>query len=149
MNCLIASRENHAHFGDCAVGVSKQLSFTLTNHSPSNPIRFQWTPPPEITFSPCVGHLQSGCAKDVTVTFLSDLPKTFNSVNVPCKIVKIKLGETQEKVSANKGFLLFLLTISVHFFKSHQSSLSPMIITDGLQPIPLTFFTFCLNCRCW
>ena len=96
---LIASKENHAHFGDCAVGVSKQLSFTLTNHSPSDPIRFHWTPPPEITFSPCIGHLQPGCAKDVTVNFISAQPKTLASVNIPCKIVKIKLGETQEKVS--------------------------------------------------
>ncbi|XP_068693384.1 hydrocephalus-inducing protein homolog [Montipora foliosa] len=92
-----ASRENHVKFGDCPVGVSKQLSFTLTNHSPSDPVRFTWSPPPEVAFSPCTGHLQPNCAKDVTVTFCSKQPKTHSAVNVPCKITKIKLGEAQDK----------------------------------------------------
>ena len=93
-----ASRENHVKFGDCPVGVSKQLSFTLTNHSPSDPVRFTWSPPPEVAFSPCTGHLQPNCAKDVTVTFCSKQPKTHSAINVPCKITKIKLGEAQDKV---------------------------------------------------
>lgn len=94
-----ASRENHVKFGDCAVGASRQLSFTLTNHSTSDPVRFTWSPPPEIMFSPCVGHLQPNCAKDVTVTFCSKEPKTYSGTNVPCKVTKIKLGEAQDKVS--------------------------------------------------
>ena len=98
MYIFVASRENHVKFGDCAVGVSRQLSFTLTNHSSSDPVRFTWSPPPEITFSPCTGHLQPNCAKDVTVTFCSKEPKTYSATNIPCKVTKIKLGETQDKV---------------------------------------------------
>ena len=94
-----ASRENHVKFGDCAVGVSRQLSFTLTNHSSLDPIRFTWSPPPEITFSPCTGHLQADCAKDVTVTFCSMGPETYSALNIPCKVTKIKLGEAQDKVN--------------------------------------------------
>ena len=80
------------------MGVSKQLSFTLTNHSSSDPVRFTWSPPPEVTFSPCTGHLQPNCAKDVTVTFCSNEPKTYSATNIPCKVTKIKLGEAQDKV---------------------------------------------------
>ena len=93
-----ASRENHVIFGDCAVGVSKRLSFTLTNHSLLDPVRFTWSPPREIMFSPCTGHLQPNCAKDVTVTFCSSEPKTYSAINIPCKVTKIKLGETEDKV---------------------------------------------------
>ena len=92
-----ASRENHVRFGDCAVGVPKQLSLTVTNHS-AEAVRFTWAPPAEVTLSPCTGHLLPGCAKDVTITFCSRQPKSFGSQNMPCKVTKIKLGDTQDKV---------------------------------------------------
>ena len=116
-----ASRENHVKFGDCAVRASRQLSFTLTNHSTSDPVRFTWSPPPEITFSPCVGHLQPNCAKDVTVTFCSKEPKTYSGTNVPCKVTKIKLGEAQDKVS-------FLGSLSQ--IKNLFSSYSPCCVQE-------------------
>ena len=99
------------------MGASRQLSFTLTNHSTSDPVRFTWSPPPEITFSPCVGHLQPNCAKDVTVTFCSKEPKTYSGTNVPCKVTKIKLGEAQDKVS----FLGSLFQIK-NLFRSWQTA---------------------------
>lgn len=101
------------------MGGSRQLSLTLTNHSTSDPIRFTWSPPPEITFSPCVGHLQPNCAKDVTVTFCSKEPKTYSGTNVPCKVTKIKLGEAQDKVS-------FLGSLSQ--IKKSVSLLQPQVV---------------------
>jgi len=96
---ISALRENHVKFGDCAIGVPKQLSFTLTNHSSTDLVRFSWTPPPEITLSPCIGHLNPGCAKDIVITFTSAKPKTINGQNVPCKVTKIKVGDNEDKVS--------------------------------------------------
>lgn len=99
---ISASRENHIKFNDCPVGIPKQLSFTLTNHSTTDPVRFTWNPPPEITFSPCTGHLLPGCAKDINITLTSSKPKAFKTQNIPCKVTKIKLGEAQDKVMISK-----------------------------------------------
>lgn len=70
-------------------------------------------------FSPCVGHLQPNCAKDVTVTFCSKEPKTYSGTNVPCKVTKIKLGEAQDKVS-------FLGSLSQ--IKKSVSLLQPQVV---------------------
>lgn len=46
------------HFGDCHIDHKYQESLTLTNHSSSQVVRFEWPPSgPNVTFSPQVKHL--------------------------------------------------------------------------------------------
>lgn len=47
-------------FGDCDVGVSKDRTFTLSNHSSTDSVRFQWGEHENVKFSPNVGHLHPG-----------------------------------------------------------------------------------------
>ena len=91
---------NQMHFGDCAVGVPKKVTFTLTNHLDLDAVRFTWTPPDGFIFSPCTGHLLPKCAKDISVLFTSDKPVTLDRVRINCKVVKIKLAKDGNKVSS-------------------------------------------------
>lgn len=91
-------RNNHINFGDCALCVANHQSFTLTNHSENDIIRFTWDPPPQFTFSPCTGHLLPNCAKDIKVTFESEKPTKLEAVQIPCKISKIQLAQNAAKV---------------------------------------------------
>jgi len=47
-------------FGDCEVGVAMDRIFSMTNHSPGDPVRFQWSEHPNVTFIPTSGHLHPG-----------------------------------------------------------------------------------------
>ena len=89
---------NEVFFGDCAVGVAKKVSFTLTNHLEHDAVRFTWSSTDGITFSPCTGHLLANCAKDISISFISDKPVTLYRVRLNCKVTKIKLAEDAKKV---------------------------------------------------
>ena len=95
---LFFSVANQLSFGDCAVGIAKKLSFTLTNHLKHDAVRFNWSTPEGITFSPCTGHLLPNCAKDVTAFFVSHKPIKIECQPVLCKVTKIKLPENERKV---------------------------------------------------
>ncbi|XP_015258081.1 PREDICTED: hydrocephalus-inducing protein homolog [Cyprinodon variegatus] len=87
------------HFGDCHVGRTYQESFTMTNHSSSQVVRFEWPPSePNVTFSPQIGHLHSVCSKDVTVTFSSSQPLTLKQP-IRCKICQVEFKEPIEEVA--------------------------------------------------
>ncbi|XP_038153742.1 hydrocephalus-inducing protein homolog [Cyprinodon tularosa] len=87
------------HFGDCHVGRTYQESFTMTNHSSSQVVRFEWPPSePNVTFSPQIGHLHSGCSKEVTVTFSSSQPLTLKQP-IRCKICQVEFKEPIEEVA--------------------------------------------------
>ena len=103
MILFLVPRNNHINFGDCSLAVANHQSFTLTNHSENDIIRFTWDPPPQITFSPCTGHLLPNCAKDVKVTFQSEKPTKLEAVQIPCKISKIQLSQNAAKV----GFISY------------------------------------------
>ena len=45
---------NHIQFGDCHIGTSYNVSFTITNHSQANVIRFEWPLLATVSFSPQV-----------------------------------------------------------------------------------------------
>ena len=103
---ILVPRNNHIKFGDCSVLSSSCQSFTLTNRAEADVIRFTWEPPPQLTFSPCSGHLLPNCAKDIKVTFQSPEPTILEAVNVPCKIAKIQLAKKVAKVSKlTAGFM--------------------------------------------
>nr|XP_029134421.1 hydrocephalus-inducing protein homolog [Labrus bergylta] len=88
------------NLGDCHVGTPHQESFTMTNHSSSKVVRFEWPPAgPHVFFSPQVGHLHAGCSKEVTVTFSSNQPVTLTSQPMKCKLCQIEFQQPLEQVA--------------------------------------------------
>ncbi|NXD28532.1 HYDIN protein, partial [Spelaeornis formosus] len=93
-----AVRVNHIQFGDCRVGRSCHKTFTITNHTCTNVMRFEWEADAPFQFTPKVGHLPPGCSKGITVTLKSDDPGTFRRHLVKCKVTKINFEVPQRKV---------------------------------------------------
>ncbi|XP_041651130.1 hydrocephalus-inducing protein homolog [Cheilinus undulatus] len=88
------------NFGDCHVDCSLQESFTMTNHSNSKVVRFEWPPAgPHVFFSPQVGHLHAGCSKEVTVTFGSSQPVTLTSEIMTCRLCQVEFQQPLEQVA--------------------------------------------------
>ncbi|PNI31897.1 HYDIN isoform 21, partial [Pan troglodytes] len=84
-----AALVDHIQFGDCHIGHSYNASFTVTNHSQVNLIRFEWPVSATIAFSPQMGHLHPGCAKDIVVTMKSDVPINLKNMRIRCKLSRI------------------------------------------------------------
>eukprot|EP00794_Sanderia_malayensis_P018879 gene18879-20779_t len=98
---VVVPRNNHVSFGDCSIDVASMQSFTLTNHTESDIVRFTWdSAPPQLTFSPCTGHLLPNCAKDISVSFLNSEPFSLDKLNVPCKLTKIQLAQNYGRAGA-------------------------------------------------
>ncbi|KAI3370851.1 hypothetical protein L3Q82_007368 [Scortum barcoo] len=88
------------NFGDCRVDCPYQESFTMTNHSSSQVVRFEWPPAgPHVFFSPQVGHLHVGCSKEVTVTFCSSQPLTLTSQPMRCKVCQVQFQQPLDQVA--------------------------------------------------
>ncbi|KAM8861524.1 hydrocephalus-inducing protein homolog isoform 3-T3 [Synchiropus picturatus] len=87
------------NFGDCHVECSYQESFTMTNHSSNQTLKFEWPAAgAQISFAPQVGHLHAGCAKEVTVTFCSAQPVTVTSQSMKCKVCEVEFEQPLEQV---------------------------------------------------
>ncbi|NXQ65052.1 HYDIN protein, partial [Anthoscopus minutus] len=93
-----AVRVNHIQFGDCPVGKPCRRTFTITNHTRTKVMRFEWEADAPFQFSPKVGHLHPGCAKGIRVTLKSDVPATFRRHLVKCKVTKINFEVPRRKV---------------------------------------------------
>ncbi|NXS32538.1 HYDIN protein, partial [Pomatostomus ruficeps] len=93
-----AVRVNHIQFGDCPVGKRCRRTFTVTNHSRAQVMRFEWDAEAPFQFSPKAGHLHPGCTKGITVTLKSDVPAIFRRHPVKCKVTKINLELPRKKV---------------------------------------------------
>ncbi|XP_027749345.1 hydrocephalus-inducing protein homolog, partial [Empidonax traillii] len=93
-----AVKGNHIEFGDCAVGKHCSKTFTVTNRSKEEVMRFEWPADAPFQFSPKAGHLQPGRAKDIKVTLKSNVPVTFKKHSVTCKVAKIKYQLPPEEV---------------------------------------------------
>ncbi|KAK5867885.1 hypothetical protein PBY51_012341 [Eleginops maclovinus] len=88
------------NFGDCHVDWPYQERFTMTNHSSSQAVRFEWPPAgSHVCFSPQVGHLHAGCSKEVTVTFCSNQPVTLSSQPMTCKVSQVEFQQPLEQVA--------------------------------------------------
>ncbi|KAM7011109.1 hydrocephalus-inducing protein homolog [Passerculus sandwichensis] len=61
-------------------------------------MRFEWDADAPFQFSPKVGHLHPGCAKNITVILRSDVPVTFRRHLVKCKVTKINFELPRRKV---------------------------------------------------
>ncbi|NXL70867.1 HYDIN protein, partial [Leptocoma aspasia] len=93
-----AVRVNHIQFGNCRVGKACRKTFTITNHTRTKVMRFEWEADVPFQFSPKVGHLHPGCTKDITVTLKSDVPATFRRHLVKCKVTNINFELPRRKV---------------------------------------------------
>ncbi|NXT63712.1 HYDIN protein, partial [Chaetops frenatus] len=93
-----AVRVNHIQFGDCPVGKPCRRTFTITNHTHWKVMRFEWEADAPFQFSPKVGHLHPGCAKNIKVTLKSDVPATFRRHLVKCKVARINFEVPQREV---------------------------------------------------
>ncbi|XP_076989079.1 hydrocephalus-inducing protein homolog isoform X4 [Tamandua tetradactyla] len=95
---MAAALVDHIQFGDCHVGSSYNVSFTITNHSQVTMIRFEWPVLATISFSPQIGHLHPGCAKDTVVTLKSDVPINLKKMEVKCKLSKIVFQQPTDQI---------------------------------------------------
>ncbi|XP_067853715.1 hydrocephalus-inducing protein homolog [Heptranchias perlo] len=94
-----ATRLDHIHFGDCHIGKPYQVTFTMTNRSVADVVRFEWLSDiSELKISPQFGHLHAGCAKDMTMTFKSDQPVTYSHHAVKCMVSKITFPVPADQV---------------------------------------------------
>lgn len=93
-----AAKPNLIRFGDCFINEPRTLSFSMTNHSKTDAIRFQWPDHPQLKFSPQIGHLYGNSSKDLSVTFKSDEPKQLQETPVLCKVCKITFNKPPDQV---------------------------------------------------
>eukprot|EP00079_Xenopus_tropicalis_P024447 XP_012817094.1 PREDICTED: hydrocephalus-inducing protein homolog isoform X1 [Xenopus tropicalis] len=84
-----ATRTDHIIFGDCHIAQPYQVTFTMTNRSKMDALRFQWPSDEPLQFSPRVGHIHTGCSKDVTLTLKSDVVLTLSKTPIKCKVSRI------------------------------------------------------------
>ncbi|XP_016156610.1 PREDICTED: LOW QUALITY PROTEIN: hydrocephalus-inducing protein-like [Ficedula albicollis] len=93
-----AVRVNHIQFGDCPVGKPYHRTFTITNRTSVTIMHFEWEADATFSFSPKMGYLLPGCAKDITVTLKSDAPAVFRRHLVKCKVTKVNVARPRRKV---------------------------------------------------
>lgn len=87
------------HFGDCHIGRLYHKTFTMTNHSNSVVLRFQWSQgEPHLYFSPQIGHLHARCTKEVTVSFSSEQPIVLTAQVMKCKLCQITFQQPVDQV---------------------------------------------------
>ncbi|XP_036044752.1 LOW QUALITY PROTEIN: hydrocephalus-inducing protein homolog [Onychomys torridus] len=95
---VAAALLDHIQFGYCHIGNNYTVSFTITNHSQVNVVRFEWPLLATLSFSPQVGHLHPGCSKDVVVTLKSDVPISLKKMYVKCTLSKIMFQVPADQV---------------------------------------------------
>lgn len=96
---VAAAKANLVKFGDCAINEPRSLSFTMTNHSRTECVRFQWPEHANLKFSPSVGHIHAGLHKDMTVTFKTDKPVVLNEEVIHCQVSKITFQQDTAHVA--------------------------------------------------
>lgn len=80
---------NHLVFGDLPIGTSRQISFSLANHSPSSVYRFEMPSVEGLVFSPSVGHLHPRTSKEITLTLSSPTKLAMNRSAIEVDLVTI------------------------------------------------------------
>ena len=108
---ILAVRENHLQFGDCAVKESRQITFTLTNHSTTNIYWFQWPTGSHLVIFPRTGHLHPGKSKDITVTFKASQPKCLKNVKAFAKLSQIIYSKPLSQVRSYTTYLMMYLCV--------------------------------------
>ncbi|XP_073461747.1 hydrocephalus-inducing protein homolog [Aquarana catesbeiana] len=93
-----ATRTEHVVFGDCHIGQQYQVTFTMTNRSLTDTMRFEWPQEAPLNFSPQVGHIHAGCTKDVTLTMKSDVAVVLDKSPVKCRVWRISFALPVDQV---------------------------------------------------
>ncbi|XP_056622256.1 hydrocephalus-inducing protein homolog isoform X2 [Triplophysa dalaica] len=131
----ITESSSDLHFGDCHVGHAYQETFTMTNPSQSRVLRFEWFPScPQLSLSPQVGHLHSGCSKAVTVTFCSEQPVILNAQTITCKLSSITFQQPIDQVSDWDNCHRTVKWVDVDNKSSQRPAKQKVVVTD---PEPL------------
>ncbi|XP_062403912.1 hydrocephalus-inducing protein homolog [Sardina pilchardus] len=92
-------KSDHLHFGDCYVAKPYRATFTMTNLSGSDALRFEWpADSAQVCFSPRLGHLHAGCSKDVTVTFCSKQPTVLSGQPHKCRLCRVVFQQPVDQV---------------------------------------------------
>ncbi|XP_035381538.1 hydrocephalus-inducing protein homolog [Electrophorus electricus] len=95
----LTPRSDLLHFGDCQVGCLYHETFTLSNHSDTEVLRFEWPPDgPQVRFSPRMGHLHAGCTKEITASFCSEQPVVLSAQVVKYKLCQIAFHQPVDQV---------------------------------------------------
>lgn len=91
---------NYLMFGDVPVGVSRQVSFTLTSRSNTTVYRFEAPHHEGLVFSPSRGHLHPGASKEITVTLRSDRRLVMKEEALDLQLCKITFAQPLSQVQA-------------------------------------------------
>ena len=95
---ITAAKPNLIRFGDCYITEPRTLTFSMTNHSKTDSVRFQWPDHEQLKFSPQVGHLHAGASKDFSITFKSESPHTMTEHPVQCIVMRITFDKPVDQV---------------------------------------------------
>lgn len=101
------TEENELNMQSVVVGRSTTFTFTMRNVITSD-VRFVWNGPPELVFSPKVGHIRSGQIKDITVKFFSEKPCKLSGVKTTCSITKIILEDPDDDWDDSQKIVSFV-----------------------------------------
>ncbi|NWZ04093.1 HYDIN protein, partial [Agelaius phoeniceus] len=93
-----AVRVNHVDFGHCPVGKRCRRTFAIVNRTRHRFLRFEWEADGPFHISPKVGHLRPRRAKEIKVSFKSNVPVTYRRHLVKCKVTKIEFQLPPRKV---------------------------------------------------
>jgi hypothetical protein len=89
--------DNEIAFGDCQIGESKQISFTIANNS-VEVLRVTFPEQPEFSFYPSCCHLNSKGTREIIANFLAKQPVDIQKHSVAVKATKIKLVSSNNPV---------------------------------------------------
>ncbi|XP_044515296.1 hydrocephalus-inducing protein homolog [Gracilinanus agilis] len=95
---MTASQMAHLQFGDCHIDKTYEVTFTMTNRSKKIPVKFEWPAVNSLQFTPQVGHLHAGCAKDIKVTLRASSPTVLKKTLIKCKILRINFQQPADQV---------------------------------------------------
>ncbi|XP_060779913.1 hydrocephalus-inducing protein homolog [Neoarius graeffei] len=124
------------HFGDCHVGRLYHKTFTMTNHSNSVALYFQWPQcEPNLHFSPQIGHLHAKCTKEVTVSFSSEQPIVLNAQVVKCKLCQINFQQPVDQVPDWDDRHRTVKWVDVEKPLSPQTSAKKKVVETDMEPV--------------
>lgn len=92
------TRANLMIFGDCYIREPKTQCLSITNRCQSDCIYFQWIEQFPLKFSPQMGNLMPGQAKEVTITFNADKPVCLKQQLIKCTIKKITFDQPLDEI---------------------------------------------------
>lgn len=76
------------------MGENRQIIFTLKNCSLANTVKFQWPSLPCLSFTPSIGHIKPGTAKDIAVVFkVQGKPQSLAAQKISGRLCKVSFSQ--------------------------------------------------------